>query len=305
MNLTPETPSNSPQSSADPVVWTTMSVLKWSIQFLKSKGFATPRLDAEILLSKVLECSRVQLYTQFDKPLSEDERARFKNFLRRRVSEEPIAYITGSREFYGRRFLVGPEVLIPRPDTELLVEIVVSKVRSSNMEAPKLLDLCTGSGCIAISLALELPGAVLTALDCSSAALDFAKLNANALLVSDRIEFIIHDLLKHGFKDTKRYDFLVSNPPYISTSEVEELDEGVRKFEPKLALDGGADGMNFYRSILSQVPTLLNPGGFVAVEIGFDQGSRVEGLFVEAGLQDVEVRRDLAGNDRVVLGRWP
>jgi release factor glutamine methyltransferase len=305
MNSSPESPSSYSQSSAESVVWTTMSILKWSIQFLKSKGFLTPRLDAEVLLAKAMDCTRVQLYTQFDKPLSEDERGRFRDFLRRRSAGEPVAYITGVREFYGRRFNVGPEVLIPRPDTELLVDVIASNLKSSVIEHPKLLDLCTGSGCIAVSLALEFPNVVLTALDCSASALSFAKQNAELMGASERIEFMNHDLLRQDFCITQRFDFLVSNPPYIATAEVEKLDEGVRKFEPKIALDGGADGLVFYRRILELVPELLMPGGVVAVEVGYDQGKKIAELFVAAGLRDVNVHQDLAGHERVVSGQWP
>jgi release factor glutamine methyltransferase len=278
-----------------------MSVLKWSIQHLISKGFETPRLDAELLLAHALGCTRVQLYTQFEKPLTEEERGRFRGFLRRRLNHEPIAYIAGYREFYGRRFKVSPSVLIPRPDTETLIEHVLES--APDTPHTSILDLCTGSGCIAVTLAAELPGTRVMAVDLSPSALEVARDNAAINQVADQLVFTEWDVTNQLVDMTQeQFDWIVSNPPYIPRAEIEQLSVTVKRFEPTLALDGGDDGLVFYRKIIPSSLECLKPNGRLAVEVGVNQADLVAQLFRQAGFQNISRVKDLAGTVRVVAG---
>ncbi len=283
-------------------LWTIGRVLTWSTTYLKDSGQTeSPRLDAEVLLAHSLGLSRIQLYTEFDKPLSSEEREPFKSSLKRRCQGEPVAYITGVKEFMGYAFNVGPAVLIPRPDTEVLVETVLSLLQ--NHEAPTILDIGTGSGCIALSLALKKIGAQVTAWDIDDQALAVAATNANKL--GAEVSFCQFDALSDDpWQESQQFDLLVSNPPYIRPDEREALPNSVLGFEPLHALFAAPDGLLFYRRLAAMAPTVLRPGGHLAVEIGYAQAAAVMAILAEAGWSQITCVRDWERRDRVIHAQW-
>ena len=284
-------------------VWTITRILTWTRQYFAGKGIENPRLDAELLLCEVLHCERITLYVHFDQPLQESELARYRDFIIRRGKQEPLAYILGHKEFYKYDFKVTPAVLVPRPETELLVE----KVAQAPMPAaPRILDVGTGSGAILISLLAELPQAAGVGVDKSAAALAVAKANAAyvATQVKDatlpaRFTWTESDVLT-ALPDTERFDVLISNPPYIPSGIIPTLARDVQR-EPHLALDGGQDGLSIYRRLLAEAPAYLQPDSLVALEIGEEQGGAVAALAAAAGFTVQVVLQDYANLDRMVL----
>lgn len=284
-------------------VWTITRILTWTRQYFAGKGIENPRLDAELLLCEVLHCERITLYVHFDQPLQESELARYRDFIIRRGKQEPLAYILGHKEFYKYDFKVTPAVLVPRPETELLVE----KVAQAPMPAePRILDVGTGSGAILISLLAELPQAAGVGVDKSAAALAVAKANAAyvATQVKDatlpaRFTWTESDVLT-ALPATERFDVLVSNPPYIPSGVIPTLARDVQR-EPHLALDGGQDGLSIYRRLLTAAPAYLQPDSLVALEIGEEQGGAVAALAAAAGFTVQVVLQDYANLDRMVL----
>ncbi len=284
-------------------IWTIKDVIDWSIPYLKEKGSPSARLDAELLLCDVLACRRLDLYLDHHKPLNSDERTAFRDRIRRRSQGEPVAYILGRKEFYGHEFSVGPATLIPRPETEHLVEQVLQSFPED--QELKGLDVGTGTGCIAISLKKARPQWHMEAWDVSREALNVAAANAEKLAASVTLEQ--RDVLNdqswssclHGF------DFIVSNPPYIATSERSELPVSVVRFEPALALFAEESGLIFYRTLAQKAAQSLRKGGKIFLEIGSGQASDVCLLLEESGWQDIAVHQDLAGLDRVVTGAAP
>lgn len=281
--------------------WTILELISWGTTYLSEKGFDDTRLTIELLLTSVLHLQRIQLYTQFDRPLTNEELARFKGLLKRRLTHEPLQYILGETEFMGLKFSVDPHVLIPRPDTEILVESVVKRIQSrfAPDEHITIVDIGTGSGCIAVSLAVMVHGASIVAVDVSREALELARTNAERNSVSDRIEFRHHNFLEETLND--RFHCIVSNPPYISRSEYEILPKEVREFEPKHALSDNSDGLTFFKRIAEQSASILQKNGFVAVEHAFDQSQDVQHIFREHHFRTVEGIQDYGGNDRVVI----
>lgn len=277
-------------------VWTIGSMLKWSEQYFGSHGAETPRLDAEVLLSHLLGEKRIYLYVHFDQPLTADELANYKELVKRRTSGEPVAYICGEKEFMGLTFKVTPSVLVPQPDTETLVEAAIERLRGKN--SPWIADICTGSGAIAIALAHYLPESSIVATDISADAVSIAKENAETLELSERVQFFEGDLLAPLTGET--FDAIVSNPPYIPSAEIDGLPREVRA-EPKIALDGGADGLDFYRRLVGESAALLNDGGFLAVECGDTQAGAIAKMAASGGFGKAEIVRDLADKERVVI----
>jgi len=281
--------------------WTVRRVLGWTTQHFEKLGLDSPRLTAELLLAHVLHTSRVRLYTDLDRPLEAGELAAYRGLIARRAAGEPTSYLTGTREFYGRTFAVDPRVLVPRPETELLVEAVLQAVpRDAEV---RVLDLCTGSGCVGITLALERPRARVLATDTSPGAVEVARANAAALGPADRFEARLGDLLA-PVEGEPPFDVVVANPPYVPTGELPTLSPEVRR-EPPLALDGGADGLDVVRRIAEEAPRRLVPGGLLALEIGDGQGPAVHSLLEAAGYGSVRIERDLARHDRLALGTHP
>jgi release factor glutamine methyltransferase len=278
--------------------WTIGSVVKWATDDFRSRGIENPRLDAEVLLAHALSITRTQIIVEAQKPLSPDELARFRDLVKRRRSYEPVAYLKGEREFYGRAFHVDPRVLIPRPDTETLVEVALERTKHLSM-AMRALDLCTGSGCVGITLARERPTGFVVATDLSASAVELAKENAQRLGAYN-ITILEGDLFA-PIKDEK-FDVIVANPPYIPSSEIAALSPDIREHEPRMALDGGESGTSITARIVERAPEFLEPGGALAIEVAQGQAPTVEALFVRAGFADVRRALDYAKIERVVHG---
>jgi release factor glutamine methyltransferase len=275
-------------------VWTTLAVLDWTTQKFTDAGIASARLEAQLLLAHVLGCSRVQLYTGFDKPLAEPELAGYRELIKRRLGGEPVAYLLGEQEFWSMPFFVDASVLVPRPDTETVIEV------AKTLGGARVLDLCTGSGVIAVALAKELAGSHVVATEISPEAAAIARKNAerNGVTVDIRIGDLWQPVAGEQF------ELIASNPPYIASAVIPTLAAEVRR-EPIVALDGGPDGLAFYDRIVAGAVAHLVPGGALVVEHGFDQADAVRTRFERAGLVDVQLVRDLGKNPRVTSGRRP
>lgn len=283
--------------------WTIRRVLAWAAEDLKKRGNPTPRLDAELLLAKVLDVPRLKLVIDADRPLSRDELAAYRGLHTRRRAGEPVAYLLGVREFYGRPFRVDARVLIPRPDTEILVEVALARTEACSLSL-RALDLCTGSGCVAITIARERPTACVLGSDISGPALEVARDNA-VRLGAFNAAFFEADLFDlPPAARASRLDLVTANPPYIPDGEEPELPVDIRKFEPRAALFGGADGLALIRRIVHEAPPHLADGGVLAMEVAAGQAPAVATLFRDRGFTGVETRRDYGGHDRVVSGIW-
>ncbi|SDE64606.1 peptide chain release factor N(5)-glutamine methyltransferase [Sporomusa acidovorans] len=279
--------------------WTISSILNWTRQYFASKGIANPRLDAEVLLSHIMAKDRLHLYTNFDQPLTAEELAAYRQAVKRRVMRMPVAYINGHKEFMGLDFVVNPAVLIPRPDTEILVEAALARL--SGIPAPAIADLGTGSGAIIVSLLANITAAVGTAVDISAEALAVARENAGRLGVAERLTLLRGDMLVP--LAGKTFDALVANPPYIPDKDIAGLSPEVRQ-EPRLALRGGSDGLDFYRRLVDKGADYLNAGGFIAVEVGINQAGPVAALADDdSRLNRETIIKDYAGIERVVIFR--
>jgi release factor glutamine methyltransferase len=287
-------------SSARPRVWTVESVLRWATDDFRARGMNSPRLDAELLLAHALATTRIQLVIDAKRTLDDVELERMRELVRRRRAHEPIAYILGAREFYGRLFRIDRRALVPRPETEVLVDVGLERTRRVSMSL-RALDLCTGSGCVAITLARERPTSFVVATDISDGALDLARENASRLGAYN-VAFRHGDLFG-ALSDTPwRFDLVTSNPPYIPSPEIASLSPDIREFEPRAALDGGDDGMAVLRLIVEGAPSRLAPKGALAVEVADGQARAMVGLFEGAGFHGIDVRRDYGGVERVVSG---
>jgi release factor glutamine methyltransferase len=282
-------------------VWTPLRLLEWTTRRFADAAIDSPRLAAQILLAHALGIDRVQLYVQHDKPLGPDELGRYRDLVRRRLAGEPVAYLTGRQEFWSLPLAVDARVLVPRRDTETLVELVLDQV--DRAAALHIADIGTGSGAIALALARELPAAQVVATDRSAEALAVARANAERLGLAGRVELRAGDLYA-ALAAGERFDVLVSNPPYIPSGAVDQLAAEVRR-EPRAALDGGPDGLAVLRRLVADAARhLVSPGGLLALEHGFDQGAAVRALIDETGAyQPAATRSDLAGQPRVTFSR--
>jgi release factor glutamine methyltransferase len=287
--------------------WTVRRILEWTAAFFTRKEVDAPRLSAELLLAHVLGMPRIKLYTDYLRPLSEQELSAYRELVRRAAEQEPIAYLTGRAHFFNLEFDVTRDVLIPRPDTETLVENVLQAARiQTGLEAPRVLDLCTGSGCIACAIAQHLKSASVIATDVSPCAAAVARRNVERLKLTDRVTVEEGDLFAalSGIVDARPFDLIVSNPPYVPTAEIAKLDRNVRDYEPSSALDGGPDGLALHRRILEGAPDRLVPGGRIYLEIGYDQAQPATDLAAShEQFEDVRILKDYAGNDRVLTAR--
>jgi len=280
--------------------WTNKSLLLWTTEYFSKHGISSPRLNSETLLAMVLGVDRVKLYMDWDSPLNAHELALFKDLIKRRIAHEPLQHITGCQDFWTLHLHVNPSVLIPRQDSETLIETALEFCEKEADIA--ILDLCTGSGNLALALAYELKNAVVTASDISEQAIQTAQKNAAENNLKERVTFIcgsLFDALSGG--DT--FDIIVSNPPYIPTHDIETLDNEVKMFEPLSALDGGSDGLRFYKKIIAESVKHLKHGGMLFLEIGCTQAEQVEGILRNSGFYDIETRKDYAGNNRVTFGK--
>jgi release factor glutamine methyltransferase len=280
--------------------WTIEQLIAWTKQYFSDKGIDTPRLDAEVLLSRILEKDRMYLYVHFDQPLEQEELARYRQAVKQRASRQPVAYITGHKEFMGLDFVVNPAVLIPRPDTEVLVEVALKSLTAPGVPAtPHILDVGTGSGALIISVLHKLPEARGVAVDISPSALEVAAVNAACQGVDNRLTLVTSDLF--SALGEQRFFAILSNPPYIPAAEISSLEPEVR-CEPRLALDGGPDGLDCYRRLLAECPKYLQPGGFLALEVGSGQAQPVAALATAVpGLEVTAIHKDYAGIDRVLI----
>jgi len=292
---------------ADGGAWTVRRLLEWTAGFFARKDVDPARLSAELLLSHVLKVPRIKLYTDYERPLTEAQLTTFRELVRRAGEQEPIAYLTGTAHFFNLEFEVTRDVLIPRPDTETLVENVLQLARNQGgFESPRVLDLCTGNGCIAAAIAHHLKASVLTATEISPAAVAVARRNVERLGLTGRVLVEEGDLFEpiSRMVDARPFNLIVSNPPYIPSAQIETLDRSVREYEPVKALDGGPDGLSFHRRILAEAPGRLLDGGRVYLEIAFDQGPAAEELGKQHdAFEDVRVLKDFAGRDRVLTAR--
>ena len=283
-------------------IWTIGRILKWTEQYFKDKGIESPRLDAEVLLAHVLEKQRIYLYVHFDEPLQPGELAAYREMIKKRVLRVPVAQILGEKEFMGLTFKVTADTLVPRPDTEILVQAAVDRLRAMAGEEPlRFADIGTGSGAICLSVLHYLAGTVADTVDISPAARAVAEENAASLGLADRITFHTGDLLQplSGIS----FAAILSNPPYIPEADIVKLAPEVRLKEPHTALSGGQDGLDFYRRLANEAPAMLVPGGFTAFEVGIHQAGDVADLLKANALIDrTEILPDYAGIDRVVVG---
>ncbi len=273
---------------------------------LRNSGVTdTPRLEAEVLLADLLYIDRARLIASYSDQLSEPMRAEYLARIARRARGEPIAYITGTKEFMGFAFRVDRRALIPRPETEALVERAVEMVHTGECKADCILDIGTGCGCLAASIALLLPNSTIHATDISEGAVVLARENAERLGVGDKIGFHVGDVyspLPEFLKNS--FDLIVSNPPYVSDAEYRSLDKCISEFEPPEALRGGADGLDVFRRVAAGAGNYLTPGGVLAIEIGENQAQAAAGIFERTeGLSAAEIVRDLTGKQRVIIGR--
>ena len=282
-----------------------LDVIDKTTPFFEKRGIDSPRLTIELLLAHLLQKKRLDLYLEFERELDEPTLEKLREFVRRRAGGEPLQYIVGEAEFFGLKFLVDRRVLIPRPETELLVETVLTRLKSpiSNLQSPiSIVDVGTGSGCIAVTLARKLPGATVYAVDASPEALEVARANAARHGVEKSIRFLQGDLLEL-LPDSLRPEVIVSNPPYIATGELATLPREVRDFEPVRALVAGEDGLEVIHRLVMNAKRVLSPTGFAALELGAGQRAAVEKLVAESGGETMQVVKDLQGHERVIVFR--
>lgn len=274
---------------------TILEVINKTTPYLQKQGIESPRLTIELMLAHVLKKKRLQLYLEFEKELEAGTLDALREMVKRRVAGEPLQYVTGEAEFCGLKLAVDKRVLIPRPETELLVETVAAR------QPTTVVDVGTGSGCIALALAKKLPAAQITAVDASREALDVAEANAKRCESEKNVRFLQSDLLSE-LPDSFRCDAIVSNPPYIASGELAKLPREVKDFEPVTALVAGEDGLEVIRRLIVSARRFLStPGGFVALEIGAGQRVAVEEIFVGAGFAVAQVEKDLQGHERVIV----
>lgn len=285
-------------------VWTIGRLLKWTEQFFSAKGIENPRLDAEVLLVHLLKKERIYLYVHFDEPLEMRELAAFRALVRKRAAHIPVALILGEKEFMGLRLSVTEATLVPRPDTEILVQAAIDRLKTRQEETgvpAHFADIGTGTGAVALAVLHYLAKSTAETVDISSAACEVAQRNAAALALTDRITFHTGDLLAP--LAGKTFDAILSNPPYIPDADIASLAPEVQRFEPHAALSGGADGLDFYRRLTKDAPAMLEAGGFMALEVGIHQAKAVVALMkVNPRIGRTEILRDYAGVERVVVG---
>ncbi len=281
---------------------TVLEVIQKSGEFLERKGVESPRLQIELLLEHVLQLPRLELYLNFDRPVTDKELEALRECVRRRGAREPLQHIVGTTSFCGMEIKVGPQALVPRPETELLAELAWKRLWKRDAEAapPAVLEIGVGTGCLSVAIAANCPGAALTAVDCSTEALALAREN----LAEHRLEERVTLLESDGFAalpDGAEFDLIVSNPPYIPTAEIETLAPEVRDYDPRSALDGGEDGLDFYRLLAEHGAIWLKPNGSMMLEFGDDQSPDLQEIFIDHGWIVETVKRDLSGSERFIV----
>jgi release factor glutamine methyltransferase len=283
-------------------VWTTGKLLEWIKDYFAKNGVDSPRLSAEMLLAHILGIKRIDLYMRFDTPVEEARLSPLRELVKRCGQHEPLAYLIGKTEFYSMEFAITKDCLIPRPETELLVQRAVELLRLREGRQ-RVLDLCTGSGCVAVAVAKNHPAADIVATDISDAALAVAARNVEKHKVSERVRLLCGDLFEAILTglDVTEFDLITANPPYVSSAEYEKLDRNVRDYEPKIALLAGADGLDVYRRIAEGADKFLKPGASLVMEIGYRQAAQIQKLLEATGVfSRITVEKDFSNNDRVV-----
>lgn len=280
-----------------------LSLLEWADRYLRERSFQESRLNAELLLAHALGLERLGLYLQFDRPLTPDELARFKPLMVRRLSHEPVQYILGETSFMGLPLDVGPAVLIPRPETEELVEAVIAWMKNSGRGEGRIFEVGAGSGNIAVALGKFLPGSRVISIEKSAEALAVARRNCERHGLGN-VEILEGDIFEWD-REGREFDAVVANPPYVSAGEFELLEPEVRQFEPRNATTDGGDGLRFIRRIAGISPGLLRPGGGMFVEIGYGQADEAGRIARASGLREVGVKNDFAGIGRILSGFAP
>jgi len=283
-------------------IWTIQKLLNWTTKYLTNKGVDSPRLSAELLISHVTGLKRIELYTQFNRQVPKQELDHLHDLVKRAGLQEPVAYLTGKTEFYSLELEITSECLIPRPETELLVQRAIEFLRT-RYGTQYVCDLCTGSGCIAVAIAKNFPDARIIVTDISAAALDVAARNVEKYKLNENVQLLCGDLFEPIIQqlDVKQFDLIVCNPPYVSTTEYEKLDKNVKDYEPQSALLAGTDGLDVYRKIIEKVDNFLKSGATLMLEIGYAQGSAVKDLLEQSGIfSEVKIEKDFHDNDRIV-----
>ncbi len=283
-------------------IWTIQKLLNWVAAYLAQRSIDAPRLSAELLLSHVLDMKRIELYTQFDKPVAKRQLDQLHELVKRAGQHEPVAYLTGKTEFYSLELNVTCDCMIPRPETELLVQRAIEFLRTRT-GVQRVCDLCTGCGCIAVAIAKNFPSAGIIATDICDAALRVAAQNLEKYELNDRVELLRGDLFDPivPHLDADGFDLIVCNPPYVSSTEYDKLDKNVKDYEPRLALFAGEDGLDVYRRICEKVGQFLKPQAALMLEIGYAQGPDVRALLEQTGVfAEIKLEKDLHENDRIV-----
>ncbi|HIA95246.1 MAG TPA: peptide chain release factor N(5)-glutamine methyltransferase [Candidatus Marinimicrobia bacterium] len=280
-----------------PKTWRVIDLINWAESYFKEKGFENPRSEIEWLLRAVLKCNRMDVYLRFEEPLSQSQLATLRSWVKRRLEREPLQYITGFCDFYGREFSVNEHVLIPRPETERLIDTALEKVKG--LDSPSILDIGAGSGCIATTLGLEIPGSTILGIDVSEDAIGIANKNKEKL-EAENVSFQKMNILEQ--RPEGEFDVLVSNPPYIPKGEMDGLMKDVKDFEPTVALTDQKDGLIFYKRFAEVGKEVVKSGGWIILEVGLeDHPSAVKKIFSESGFPDTELIKDYNGDDRVLV----
>lgn len=279
---------------------TVLEAINLSAKYLEKKGIDSPRINAELLLANIIGCKRLDLYLAFDRPLVETELNNYRELIKRRAAFEPLQYIIGTIEFYGLELKVNPSVLIPRPETELLVEAIIKK--SSNVMKLDILEIGCGSGNIAISLAYHLKQAKIFTTDISNEALKLAKENSALFGVTERINFINHNILTTDLNEFPLFDVIVSNPPYVAIEGYSSLQKEIRHFEPRIAVTDGSDGLTFFRAISEKAFTQLKTNGLLFFEMAEGQHTHVKSIMMNNNFTNIEVWKDYQNTERIISG---
>lgn len=279
---------------------TILDVITKSTEYLDRKGIESPRANAEILLANILNCKRLELYLMYDKPLRDSELNNYREYLKRRGNYEPIQYITGSVEFYALELKVTPAVLIPRPETEILVEEIIDSVKID--EELFILDIGSGCGNISIALAENLPGVHVTGIDISKDAIMIAHYNLEKYQLSERVNFVNGDILKTNANDFSNYDIIVSNPPYVSQKDYLNVQKEILNFEPEIAVTDYSDGYKYFEKIITLASEILKRGGKLFFEMGQGQSKKINELLMKNNFKEIHVIKDYQKIDRVISG---
>jgi len=279
---------------------TVLHALNKSTDYLEQKGIESPRMNAELLLADVLNCKRLELYLMYDRPLTEKELTEYRDYLKRRSTFEPTQYIIGTVEFYGLEFKVSPVVLIPRPETEILVESVINSVHKE--KKLQIMDIGSGSGNISIAIAINLPNADVTGIEISKPAILIAEENLKKYDCNQRVSFLNYDILNVNRDELTDFDFIVSNPPYVSKEDYGKIQKEILNYEPNIAITDFYDGFKFYRKIISLAAQILKPNGKLFLEIGQGQSKKINEIMKENNFKEVSIVQDYQKIDRVMYG---